>query len=405
MRKGKTLLSLLSAAALTFGLLPAAGLAAGEDASPVTRGELFTTIWQLEGWPESEQTANFSDVSQEDEDLMSAVSWAVEEGLTQGCGDGTFQPNGTLTREQLSVTLYRFAQGKGEGFSGLWAFPLDYTDAADVSDWSYEALCWTVMNDIIGDEDGDGALEPQGTVKHYEALDSLYDLFYLLGENPAAEISEDPPMEELYRLAVRDSLLAGEAEVKPLVEITADSEDVIWNEAGDKALMMVLHKYPDSYPAGEDVTLSWGETWVTSAGEFLNWYKANSEGVEDWTLRLEQLLGIPANSGKGYVTAIWVDPADMTRPAYSTDITAQVSNTFSTSDPESEDYQTWFEENVESSYFSGSDYPWTRLGYTYDWADNQQDYGLTEFLVAQGAQATVELTLTVDEFISWAAQQ
>lgn len=50
------------------------------------------------------------------------------------------------------------------------------------------------------------------------------------------------------------------------------------------------------------------------------------------------------------------------------------------------------------SYFEGA-YPWTRLGYTYDWADNDTEYGLTEFLVLNKSKVKVEFTDTTAEFI------
>ena len=33
------------------------------------------------------------------------------------------------------------------------------------------------------------------------------------------------------------------------------------------------------------------------------------------------------------------------------------------------------------SYSEDNRYPWTRLGYTYDWADNGKEYGLSESLI------------------------
>ncbi|MBR4798868.1 MAG: hypothetical protein IK047_01255, partial [Clostridia bacterium] len=53
--------------------------------------------------------------------------------------------------------------------------------------------------------------------------------------------------------------------------------------------------------------------------------------------------------------------------------------------------------NIIWSYFDSA-FPWTRLGYTYDWADNGTEYGLSEFLVFSGAKAKVEYTYSVDEF-------
>ena len=46
-------------------------------------------------------------------------------------------------------------------------------------------------------------------------------------------------------------------------------------------------------------------------------------------------------------------------------------------------------------------YPWTRLGYTYDWADNGREYGLSEFLILADSVIEVEWTKTTDEFVDW----
>ena len=50
-----------------------------------------------------------------------------------GTTETTFSPDVPITREQLAAILYRYAQSKGQGFTGLWAFPLNYPDAAEVS--------------------------------------------------------------------------------------------------------------------------------------------------------------------------------------------------------------------------------------------------------------------------------
>ena len=57
--------------------------------------------------------------------------------------------------------LYRYAQSKGQGFTGAGAFQLDYSDADAVSDYAYDAMCWTTMHGIINGM-GDGTLAPQG---------------------------------------------------------------------------------------------------------------------------------------------------------------------------------------------------------------------------------------------------
>ena len=85
------------------------------------------------------------------------VQWAKSTGISDG-SDLT----GSVTREQLATMLYRYAQSQGLGFTGTWAFSLDYADADQVSEYAYEAMCWMTMNGIFGGV-GDNMLDPAGT--------------------------------------------------------------------------------------------------------------------------------------------------------------------------------------------------------------------------------------------------
>ena len=94
-------------------------------------------------------------------------------------------------------------------------------------------------------------------------------------------------------------------------------------------------------------------------------------------------------------------PGGFVRPAYQTDIT---KDEMEVSWPENGDidFKEWFDGNIVWSYFDSA-YPWTRLGYTYDWADNGTDYGLTEFIIQNGAPVDIELLYTNEEFLNWLA--
>ena len=71
-------------------------------------------------------------------------------------------------RQQLAALLYRFIQRDGGGFTGAWAFPLDYPDAGQVSEYAYEALCWMTMRGVITGM-ADGTLNPHGTATRAQA--------------------------------------------------------------------------------------------------------------------------------------------------------------------------------------------------------------------------------------------
>ena len=131
-----------------------------------TRAMIVTILYRLEGQPAVTGANPFDDVK-DGQWYTNAVIWANQNGIVKGYGDGVFGPTDEITREQFASILYRYVQMKGGGFTGAWYFPLDFADAADVSDWADEAMHWCVMNGIFeGDENG--KLRPQGEATRAE---------------------------------------------------------------------------------------------------------------------------------------------------------------------------------------------------------------------------------------------
>ena len=210
------------------------------------------------------------------------------------------------------------------------------------------------------------------------------------------EISPD----RLYSISVEDAKEAEENEIMPLVTLTKDSEMVTWSEDGGKVLLLSWHKYPESYKYGESFVCEYGDIWTFTDKEIISWYGENSYGVTDWELRLEQLIGLPTISEYTHVSAFWTDIEEVIRPCYQLDVTKQMSAELLDGSALGA-YKPWFDDNAEYSYAEDTPYPWTRLGYTYDWADNGNEYGLTEFLILEGSEIEVDWTKTTDEFINW----
>ena len=77
---------------------------------PCTRAQIVTFLWRAAGSPEPKAMSSFADVST-DAYYAKAVAWAVENGITTGTGDGKFSPDATCTRAQ-SVTFLIRAIGK-----------------------------------------------------------------------------------------------------------------------------------------------------------------------------------------------------------------------------------------------------------------------------------------------------
>jgi hypothetical protein len=73
---------------------------------PCTRAQIVTFLWRAAGSPEPKAMSSFADVST-DAYYAKAVAWAVENGITTGTGDGKFSPDAACTRAQSVTFLFR----------------------------------------------------------------------------------------------------------------------------------------------------------------------------------------------------------------------------------------------------------------------------------------------------------
>ncbi|MBQ9459354.1 MAG: S-layer homology domain-containing protein [Oscillospiraceae bacterium] len=102
--------------------------------------------------------------------FRNAANWAHGANLVTGTNNG-FEGDRMITREEFATILYRYAQSKGQGFTGTWMFKLEFPDAADVHGWANEAMHWMVMNGVINGMDG--KLNPRGTLTRAQAATML----------------------------------------------------------------------------------------------------------------------------------------------------------------------------------------------------------------------------------------
>ena len=149
--------------------------------SAITRAMFTTVLWRADGKLQANLLMPFSDVP-DGEYYTEAVRWAAAKKLVNGTTPTTFEPDRAINREEMAALLYRYAQTKGLGFTGAWAFPLKFSDAKNVSDWAYEALCWLTMPSV-GIMDGiNGAIEPQKDANRYELAVALKKITELTAE-------------------------------------------------------------------------------------------------------------------------------------------------------------------------------------------------------------------------------
>ena len=131
-----------------------------------TRAMVATVRWRLAGEPAVSGNLPFDDVAADSWDEK-AVLWANANGIIKGTSAATFDPEAKITREDLAVMLYRYGQTKGLGFTGNWMFNLEYVDAANISEYAYEAVAWCSMHGILSGKESN-MIDPQGNATRAE---------------------------------------------------------------------------------------------------------------------------------------------------------------------------------------------------------------------------------------------
>jgi hypothetical protein len=168
-----------------------------------------------------------------------------------------------------------------------------------------------------------------------------------------------------------------------------------------------------------------GDIWVTLAPrlrEFCTDYiKSEGGDVAALTLRLEQRLGLAPHSAKANFVELEVaspgNPDNIFRPCASSDVTTKTCElgppkACDPSTPGGEQchrHRDFFLNQYYSSYGVSlpTEFPWTSLGYTFDWAPGPvglhgktgfRVYGESEYVIPKGASITVKGVYTTADY-------
>ena len=169
--------------ATEHGLMNGTGANTFEPESTMTRAMLVTVLWRYANAPKPGANP-FTDVPN-GKWYTDAVAWAAENGVVNGVGDGKFEPDGSVTREQMATILYRYAQKVGIDTSKhteLSAFP----DASRVSAYARAPMQWIVAEGVIGGsrENGQDWLNPQGNATRAEVATILMRFIENVAKRP-----------------------------------------------------------------------------------------------------------------------------------------------------------------------------------------------------------------------------
>ncbi|QSJ19891.1 hypothetical protein JYQ62_14980 [Nostoc sp. UHCC 0702] len=202
---------------------------------------------------------------------------------------------------------------------------------------------------------------------------------------------------------------------KNLTAINEQNKKIIWenNDKVNGRLLVVYWTTWDGYrdKVNQDIKTT-RDTWITVAPELEEFCKQFTVNPKiSLPYRINQLLGLaPENTDKikkRKFVKFWVKKEDLFRPTPDPEITdheAELNfpdlNDFIVI---SDKYKFWFLQQLMTN-----DYPWTKLGYTYDWGKHSDwvkidpsrpvNVGLSEFIIRENATVKVDSLVSAEDY-------
>jgi hypothetical protein len=235
----------------------------------------------------------------------------------------------------------------------------------------------------------------------------LFALLFLAACQSSKKISQHKYDDRtLYQQAIQNAMSPGpDKEYKNLVAINNENENLVRDTMnGEEYILVVTWKQNVSYyqPYIDSPYYNTGKypIWITTAPELLQ--RMKQENAENADMRLKQLFGLPPNSIFNYFIEFWVKPSDLFRPCPDKEINdKQCELCFPVNTDSS--HILWINENRISRYYQCElykEYPWTQLGYTYDWNDqNKSHVGLSEFVIGTYKNIRVKAVYTTNDYL------
>lgn len=228
-----------------------------------------------------------------------------------------------------------------------------------------------------------------------------------VGNPPVAGPSPVNAAADVYADAMYQAAMYEARHVLPLVPAVPDPSGMV----------RVVSLKSGAWSPG-DTTLN-ADVWVTVVPEV-------RDSCDDWAkneqaMRLRQLLGLQPTQPVAYFMEMTVPAASLFRPTADPSIsTSTLCDT--TVNPDcglqfpngvSPAHVAWMANQMLSSWklpngypASGGGewqrlgYPWTRLGYTYNWHPGSPRYGASEYVIRPGTRVTVTRVATIADYCS-----
>ena len=222
----------------------------------------------------------------------------------------------------------------------------------------------------------------------------------------SAQSVTEPNPEARYQAAITDAQTAEPSEITTaLTPLVPHNDSLVWRTVEDstRQVLVVTWGGSETLPnaaAGDTVAVS-QDVWVTAAPQLRQFCRGLDRRGDALQLRLAQRLGLPPDADYDRFVELWVRPQALVRPCPDPEVTDRECE-LTTPAPAahvqvSDAHRDWFQTLRQTSYESDG-YPFTGLGYTYDWHPTTDEVGPSEFVLRPGERGELRATYTTSAY-------
>ncbi|MEH6649397.1 MAG: hypothetical protein V7707_05135 [Motiliproteus sp.] len=242
---------------------------------------------------------------------------------------------------------------------------------------------------------------------------ALSVLLYLQLLKPGIPISEpaDTPRQTLFQQTIDQAArVLPQAVSHQLFALSSANDKLVWHNDTEgrwvKVVAWMNEKSFDRFYRGKAAGTTPDDQprlWVTLAPQVQEFCRTLI--IDDQlsaSFRLKQYLGLDPNRRYQRFVELWVQPQDLFRPCPDpetgdTACQLQLDRDHPPTVNGVADYAAFFD-NLKVQSYNPEGAPWTRLGYTYDWAYGQRAVGASEYMLVPAAPYRVAADYSTDDY-------
>ena len=138
----------------------------------ITRGEFVSILGRMAGASASDTATAFGDVPS-GAYYAGYVAWAQSKGIVAGVSQGRFEPNRTITREEMAVMLTKFLASQNKSYAATGY--ANFSDGSSIAGWAKDSVDKMSRQGILSGM-GNGDFAPKANFSRAQAAQVLYTM-------------------------------------------------------------------------------------------------------------------------------------------------------------------------------------------------------------------------------------